>query len=90
MRCKVGVFIQITVNESWMTPEVVQSMASLCPVDIFDRDGERLTVRTDQEDECTLCELCLNVAPVGAITIHKTYNDERLISRGGVLNLSKE
>ncbi len=85
-----GVFIQITVNENRMTPAVARSMASLCPVDIFDRDGERLTVRPDREDECTLCELCLNLAPVSAITIHKTYNDERLISRGGVLDLSKE
>jgi ferredoxin len=46
-------------------------------------EGERLVVQSEQEDECTLCELCLEEAPPKAITIRKTYKDEYLISRGG-------
>ena len=77
-----GIFIQIGLNESQITPELGQALVSLCPVDIFDLAHERLIVRPDQEDECTLCELCLAAAPAGAITIHKTYKNEPLVSRG--------
>ena len=52
-------------------------------MDIFQLAGEKLTVQAEQEDECTLCELCLDAAPAGAVTIRKTYKDETLASRGG-------
>jgi NAD-dependent dihydropyrimidine dehydrogenase PreA subunit len=41
-----------------------------------------LGVVSEEEDECTLCELCLDVAPAGAITIHKLYSETQLVSRG--------
>jgi NAD-dependent dihydropyrimidine dehydrogenase PreA subunit len=77
-----GTFIQIDIDDSQFTPEVASSVVSLCPVDIFVLDGTRLAVRSEQEDECTLCELCLDGAPVGALSIRKVYKDEQLISRG--------
>ncbi len=77
-----GIFIQIAVDESQITPQIGRALVSLCPVDIFDWADERLIVRPDQDDECTLCELCLAAAPAGAITIHKTYKNEQLVSRG--------
>lgn len=76
-----GVFIQISVDEDRLTPERAEQIASLCPVDIFALDGKGvLGVRPEQEDECTLCELCLDAAPAGALTIRKTYKDEQLVS----------
>jgi NAD-dependent dihydropyrimidine dehydrogenase PreA subunit len=78
-----GVFIKITLDESRLGPAAVRALSSVCPVDIFGLDGERLTVRAEAEDECTLCELCLNAAPIGALTIHKLYKNEQLVSRGG-------
>ena len=78
-----GTFIQIHVDDSRMGPERATAVASLCPVDIFRLDEGRLVVRPDREDECTLCELCLDSAPAQAITIRKTYKEEQLISRGG-------
>lgn len=82
-RRDMGIFIQIQVDESRFTPEARCALVSLCPVDIFGLEGERLIVRPEQEDECTLCELCLDASPVGALSIHKSYKDEILVSRGG-------
>lgn len=78
-----GVFIHVQVIESRMAPGHRQELVSLCPVDIFQLAGEKLMVETEQEDECTLCELCLDAAPAGAVTIRKTYKDKTLVSRGG-------
>jgi len=77
-----GVFINITLDDAQLTPELARKLVPLCPVEIFALDRDRLVVRPDQEDECTLCELCLNAAPSGAITIAKSYKDEVLVSRG--------
>lgn len=79
-----GVFIRVAVEASQVSPALARGLVPLCPVDIFALAGERLTVRPEEEDECTLCELCLKAAPVGAIVIHKLYKDERLVSRGDV------
>jgi Fe-S-cluster-containing hydrogenase component 2 len=77
-----GVFINITLDDNIITPDEARMLVSLCPVEIFAMEGDRLVVGPEQVDECTLCELCLNAAPIGAITISKTYKDEKLVSRG--------
>lgn len=78
-----GIFIHIDIDQGKITPEKGQALVSICPVDIFDLDHDQLVVRPEQDDECTLCELCLVTAPTGALTIRKTYKDELLVSRGG-------
>jgi NAD-dependent dihydropyrimidine dehydrogenase PreA subunit len=78
-----GVFIQIDIDKSKVTPEIGQALVLVCPVDIFDLEHAQLVVRPEQEDECTLCELCLAIAPKGALTIWKTYKAEQLVSQGG-------
>lgn len=77
-----GIFIQVSVDASRLTSQEARALVSSCPVDIFSLDGEELVVRTDNEDECTLCELCLHAMPRGALTIRKTYKDECLVSTG--------
>jgi NAD-dependent dihydropyrimidine dehydrogenase PreA subunit len=77
-----GIFIQITADQQRLTSDTSQQLVRVCPVDIFALEGERLVVRPDEEDECTLCELCLRAAPPGAITIRKTYNGQTLVSDG--------
>ncbi len=77
-----GVFIEISVEERSVSSELARRLVGLCPVDIFALEGTRLVVQPDQEDECTLCELCLKIVPAKAITIRKTYVDESLVSRG--------
>jgi NAD-dependent dihydropyrimidine dehydrogenase PreA subunit len=78
----VGVFIQISVVKDGFTPALSQQIAGVCPVDIFAVKDERLLVKPEEEDECTLCELCLKAAPPGAIRIYKTYSGETLVSTG--------
>ena len=77
-----GTFIRISLEADAFDPALGRSVASACPVDIFEVREGRLVARPDQEDECTLCELCLALAPAGMLTIHKLYKDEELVSRG--------
>ena len=77
-----GIFIRIDVDNEQVIPSLARALVGLCPVDIYAVDGGRLAVRPDEEDECTLCELCLKAAPAGAIVIHKLYSGESLVSGG--------
>ena len=75
-----GVFIEVTVEK--VASEVGQQLLQLCPVNIFKLEDGQLVVVPENEDECTLCELCLDAAPPNAIRIKKLYKDETLVSRG--------
>lgn len=77
-----GTFINIDIDHKQLTPALSEQLVSLCPVDIFTLDSQRLQVRSEQEDECILCERCLDAAPAGALIIRKSYKDAVLISRG--------
>ncbi|MDZ4763970.1 MAG: hypothetical protein SGI73_05405 [Chloroflexota bacterium] len=77
-----GVFIEVTLDQAALSPALSAEIARVCPVDIFGVDDGRLTVRAQNQDECTLCALCLRIAPSGAIRIRKLYSDETLISGG--------
>ena len=77
-----GIFIEITLDPSRLGPDDARLLSSICPVDIFAVDGGQLVVRPDEVDECTLCELCLDAAPAGAIVIRKLYKRQLLLSRG--------
>ena len=77
-----GVFIEVTVNSELLSSEQGEAIVRLCPVDIFGLVDNQLVVKTENEDECTLCRLCLEAAPRDAIVIHKTYNGEKLTSTG--------
>lgn len=78
-----GVFIQIDLRQDDIPLQTAEQIVSLCPVDIFTIYDRRLGLQPEREDECTLCELCLNAAPAGALIIRKNYKEEALISRGG-------
>ncbi len=78
-----GVFIQIDVHQADIPLQTAEQLVSLCPVEIFTISGQHLGVQLDHEDECTLCELCLNAAPAGSLIIRKIYKEEELISRVG-------
>jgi NAD-dependent dihydropyrimidine dehydrogenase PreA subunit len=78
-----GVFINIIFNADQIEPAMARQLAATCPVDIFAVDGDdHLRIQQDEVDECTLCGLCLKIAPAGALTIQKLYKDEQLVSQG--------
>ena len=74
-----GTFIDVTVDERVASDsELARKLADVCPVDIFAVGPEGVRVVTAQLDECVLCELCINAAPAGALTVHKLYSGETL------------
>ncbi|MDP6772203.1 MAG: hypothetical protein QF704_15975 [Anaerolineales bacterium] len=75
-----GMFIHIDVNRTKLTPDQAESLVNICPVDIFFLDDNIIDTNSNREDECTLCELCLETSPKDAIAINKSYSDERLVS----------
>lgn len=77
-----GIFIKIDFDEQSITPDLARRLEQLCPVDIFEVTDGQLVVNTDREDECTLCRLCLQAAPAGALRVHKLYSGETLVSTG--------
>jgi NAD-dependent dihydropyrimidine dehydrogenase PreA subunit len=77
-----GIFIKIDFDEQSITPDFARRLEQLCPVDIFQVEGGQLVVNADNEDECTLCRLCLQAAPPGALRVHKLYSGETLVSTG--------
>ena len=50
------------------------AIAAACPVNIFSVDAGHVRVVADLQDECTLCEQCLDAAPPGAVRIYKLYS----------------
>jgi NAD-dependent dihydropyrimidine dehydrogenase PreA subunit len=78
----VGTFIEIRLDSSTFDPERARRLVSACPVDIYAVENGQPIVRPDEVDECTLCELCLELAAPGAIVIRKLYKDHNLVSRG--------
>jgi NAD-dependent dihydropyrimidine dehydrogenase PreA subunit len=74
-----GTFIDVTVDPTVADdPELARKLAEVCPVDIFAAGTEGLRIVTENLDECVLCELCINAAPAGSVTVHKLYSGETL------------
>lgn len=77
-----SVFIHVKLDPTQLTPQISEALVQLCPVDIFVMTENGISVAEANEDECTLCKLCLREAPAGAIMIYKLYKDETLVSTG--------
>jgi NAD-dependent dihydropyrimidine dehydrogenase PreA subunit len=77
-----GTFIDVTVDATVAAdPELARKLAEVCPVDIFAvgvGGPDSLRIVTENLDECVLCELCINAAPAGSVTVHKLYSGETL------------
>jgi len=71
-----SMFIKLEVNpEVASNPDLVSKLVEICPVDIFDQDDGKLRIVDENEDECTLCDLCIEAAPEGAVKVIKLYED---------------
>jgi len=74
-----GMFIGIVVNEEGCSAgQPCMECVKGCPVNIFAYETrlEQATVIPDAEDECILCDLCLNHCPTDAIRIHRLYEND--------------
>ena len=69
-----GMFIDVTVDASVAKDRRIASkLEDVCPVNIFDANGAALRIVEENLDECVLCDLCLEVAPEGAVRVRKLY-----------------
>ncbi|MGH2857960.1 MAG: 4Fe-4S dicluster domain-containing protein [Solirubrobacteraceae bacterium] len=77
-----GMFIDVIVDPAAAAdPELARRLEEVCPVDIFAVGGEgHVQISERHLDECVLCELCIQAAPQGAVTVVKLYSGETLPS----------
>jgi len=70
-----SMFIRVEVDpQAASDRELAKKLAEVCPVNIFDLDADgKAVVVTDNEDECVLCDLCVQAAPPGQVRIVKLY-----------------
>lgn len=80
-----ALFIAVEVQPAAATdPEVVKKLVDVCPVNIFARtESGALQIVDKHLDECTLCELCLNAAPVKTVRVRKLYGNNEILERRG-------
>jgi len=70
-----SMFIRVEVDpEAAADAELAKKLVEVCPVNIFDLDSDgKVVVVQENEDECVLCDLCVQAAPPGRVRIVKLY-----------------
>jgi len=68
------VFIDVEVDASIAgDAELARKLEEVCPVDIFAATDSGVEIVAESLDECVLCNLCVDAAPEGAISVVKLY-----------------
>lgn len=58
-----GMFIQIEIrDEDFMETVSARTLVDVCPVEIFNLMGVQVCVDREQEDECILCDQCIEIS----------------------------
>jgi len=75
-----SMFIRVEVDpDTAADRELAKKLVEVCPVNIFDLDAEgKAVVVAENEDECVLCDLCVQAAAVGQVKVRKLYSGETL------------
>ena len=69
-----SIFIGIEIDGSAASdPELAKKLEEVCPVSIFRATEAGTEIVASRLDECVLCDLCVEAAPAGAVTIIKKY-----------------
>jgi NAD-dependent dihydropyrimidine dehydrogenase PreA subunit len=78
-----ALFIDIEVDPQVAADsELARKLVEVCPVNIFALGKQdKLEVVEKNLDECTLCELCLAVAPPGSVKVKKLYGEREVLVR---------
>jgi NAD-dependent dihydropyrimidine dehydrogenase PreA subunit len=76
-----GLFIDVEVDDTIRDQaDIAQKLQDACPVDIFKNTDGHVEIVEENLDECVLCELCINAAPKGTVTVKKLYDESVLQS----------
>lgn len=71
-----SIFIGIEIAEPAASDvELAKKLEEVCPVSIFRATDSGTEIVASRLDECVLCDLCVEAAPEGAVTIIKKYGD---------------
>ena len=75
-----ALFINVEVSEDVASDAALAAkLAEVCPVDIFAVSDGRLSIVTENLDECVLCQLCMNAAPPGSVRVIKLYDGNAVL-----------
>jgi NAD-dependent dihydropyrimidine dehydrogenase PreA subunit len=67
-------FIEVVIAQDRCTGiSACGKCVQVCPVNIFVSEGDRPSIAEENQDECTLCDLCLQECEPGAIVLRKLY-----------------
>lgn len=71
-----ALFVKVKVDQTKFTTQQARELcARVCPVDALKATEASLEVDAENEDECILCELCVQNAPAGAVEVIRTYQE---------------
>ena len=69
-----GLFIDVQVSAAAARDAALaRKLEEACPVDIFEAGDTGVRIVEENLDECTLCDLCIQAAPPGAVRVIKLY-----------------
>ena len=69
-----GLFIDVVVAPAnAKDAALAKKLEEVCPVGIFEAKDSGVEIVEANLDECTLCDLCLEAAPKGAVQVKKLY-----------------
>lgn len=70
-----GIFVNLEIDARLCVREALcHECVSSCPVNVFTRPaGGPARVVTENEDECILCQLCVDRCPVDAVSLRNLY-----------------
>jgi NAD-dependent dihydropyrimidine dehydrogenase PreA subunit len=68
-------FVHLEIDpEAAADAELAKKLAEVCPVNIFELDASgECAVVEENEDECVLCDLCVQAAPPEKVRVIKLY-----------------
>ena len=69
-----ALFIEVKVAaDAAKDAELAVKLEEVCPVSIFKATDSGVEIVEDNLDECVLCDLCIQAAPVGTVEVIKLY-----------------
>ncbi len=69
-----GLFVDVILDKDrFKDRKALKRLVDVCPVDIFKVEGEDVVVVPENEDECILCNLCVDASPGGGVVIRRKY-----------------
>lgn len=69
-----AMFIRVDINDDVIrkTAGLAKKLVDVCPVAIFQAEGDSAAIVEDNVDECTLCDRCMQASPDG-VKVVKLY-----------------